>query len=515
MKIVLCGRTHPLRSRVHILGIAVFLGCLPSVGYTQSTNPIPDPITKGSIVIELDEIASGLTSPIGMTHANDGSGRMFVNDQNGDITLFKNDVPQATPYFSVSNLLVPLGLTGTGEPFTDYDERGLLGLAFHPDFANNGSAGYGKFYTHTSEPTTGTADFTTAPLPAGASHNHQSVVREWTVDPSLDVVNPSTNREIMRVDQPQFNHNGGQLAFGPDQNLYIGFGDGGGADDVGDGHGPLGNGANIETIHGSIVRIDPLGNNSANGQYGNPVDNPFVGAGVAGLDEIYAYGARNPFGFGFDVNPATGLATASAPGTLIVPDVGQNQIEEVNVVQLGDDLGWRYKEGSFFFDPANPDDVSETPIPGITLPTGFDPVDPVLQYDHDEGATVISGFVYRGTEFPELEGKYVFGDWGTFGGSLGRLFYGDLTTGEIEELVIGFDDRALNGFLKGFGRGTDGELYVLAGPNLGPFRDASDIGYGSVFKLVSPGTAIPEPSSLAALAMMSTVMVVRRRKRVR
>tara|TARA_R110002049_G_scaffold47902_1_gene138375 strand:- start:63254 stop:64570 length:1317 start_codon:yes stop_codon:yes gene_type:complete len=434
-----------------------------------------------------------------------------VADQAGDISLLKEGVAQPTTYFSVSNLLTPLGLFGNQTPFGDYDERGLLGLAFHPDFAAPGQPGYGKFYTHTSETNAGAADFT-VPLSPGTAPDHQAVVREWTVDPTLDDVTASAvGREVMRVDQPQFNHNGGALVFGPDRNLYIGFGDGGGANDNNaEGHGPNGNGANIETVHGSILRIDPLGTNSGNGQYGNPVDNPFVGG--SGLDEIYAYGLRNPFGFGFDVDPATGLATPSSPGTLIVPDVGQNQIEEVNVVQLGDDLGWRYKEGTFFFDPDNPNDLSENPIPGVT-PNGFTSVDPVLQYDHDEGATVISGFVYRGTEIPELDGKYVFADWGKFDGSSGRLFYGDLTTGEINELIIGFDDRALDGYVKGFGRGPDGELYVLAGPNLGPFRDGTDMGFGSVLKIVNAGVAVPEPSSLTALAMMSTMVIVRRRSR--
>ena len=210
-----------------------------------------------------------------------------------------------------------------------------------------------------------------------------------------------------------------------------------------------------------------------------------------------------------------GLQRQLPPGTMIVPDVGQNQVEEVNVVELGDDLGWRYKEGSFFFDPNNPNDVSSDPIPGITLPSGFDPIDPVLEYDHDEGISVVSGFVYRGSAIPELDGMYVFGDYGTGFGEPGRLFYGDLATGEINELIIGLDDRGFGLSLKGFGRGPDGELYVLGGSNLGPFRDDDGNGFGSIFKIVSTGTVVPEPSSLTALAMMSTIMVVRRRKRIR
>ena len=315
MKILQRVRSNSGRVGFQVFGAMAILGLAPSIGHSQSTNPIPEPITKGSIRIELDEIGSNLTAPHYLTHANDNSGRLFAADQAGDITLLKNEVVQPTPYFSVSSLLTPLGLFNppgsTPGPFNSYDERGLLGLAFHPEFAVTGQPGYGKFYTYTSEDVAGAADFT-VPLPPGTSANHQSVVREWTVDPSLDdVTGSATGREVMRVDQPQFNHNGGGLVFGPDRHLYIGIGDGGGANDVGDGHGPNGNGANLETVHGSIVRINPLGSNSSNGRYGNPADNPYVG--VAGLDEIYASGLRNPFAFGFDVNAASGFATAIAP----------------------------------------------------------------------------------------------------------------------------------------------------------------------------------------------------------
>ena len=344
--------------------------------------------------------------------------------------------------------------------------------------------------------------------------NHQGVIREWTVDPTLDVItSPIASRELIRVDQPQANHNGGALNFGPDNNLYIGYGDGGGANDLGfsgdpEGHGPNGNGANSETILGSVVRIDPLGRNDQQQRtiWSIPANNPYVGA--AGLDEIYVSGLRNPFQFGFDVDPATGQVTATATGRFILPDVGQNNIEEVNIAQLGDDLGWRYKEGSFFFDPVT-GGVSTTEFPSIVLPTGFSPVDPKLEYDHDEGASIVGGYIYRGNAIPELDGKYVFADWGTFGSiPNGRLFYGDLDTGEIKELIIGFDDRALGLHARGIGRGADGELYVVTGVNLGPSGSL-----GGVFKIVSAGVAVPEPSSLAVLALLSTTVVLRRRSR--
>ncbi len=322
-------------------------------------------------------------------------------------------------------MLPTLGLFGTQDPFGDYDERGLLGLAFHPDFNNSGTGGFGKFYTHTSEDASGTADFTIS-LPGGVEPDHQGVIREWTFDPTLDVIAASTvSRELIRVDQPQFNHNGGALVFGPDSQLYLGFGDGGAARDIGDGHSTTGNGQNSTTIHGSILRIDPLGNDSANGNYGIPTDNPFVND-ASFQNEIYAYGLRNPFQFDFDVNPVDGSVGGDYSGDLIVADVGQNNIEEVDIVSSGDNLGWNFKEGSFFYD-AEANAVSETPWAGIDLPTGFDPVDPSLEYDHDEGLSVVGGYIYRGSEIPKLYGKYVFGDFsGDFFDPTGRMFVGDL-----------------------------------------------------------------------------------------
>ncbi len=434
-------------------------------------DPIPGPIEKGNIRIELETIASGLVAPVYLTHAGDGTDRLFVVDQPGKIWLIENGQLLSIPFLDVTGRVYMPGFFGTLD-VNDFDERGLLGLAFHPDFAKPQSPGYQKIYTYTSELNDFSSDFTTEPLPAGTVFDHQSVIAEWTVDASNpNIIDVSTRREIMRIDEPQFNHNAGMLAFGPDGYLYISIGDGGAGDDVADGHGITGNGQNKNTVHGSILRIDPLdpmittGSLDAigvNGQYRVPVDNPFVG--VDGLDEIYAYGFRNPWRFSF--HPDT--------GDLIVGDVGQNQIEEIDIVHAGGNYGWNLKEGTFRFDSATGtvnDDMNG--LPG-------DLIDPVVQYDHDEGITVVGGFVYRGSAIPELWGKYVFGDFSSsFFLADGRLLYADLGTGLTREFTIGVDDRNLGLYVKAFGQDADGELYLLTGTNLGPFGTG-----GVVLKIV-------------------------------
>lgn len=407
-------------------------------------NPFPDPISKGLLHVNLAPVVSsggGLTAPNLLISAGDSSNRQFVTDQIGQVRLIKDGILQSAPFLDVTVRLSTLN--------PNYDERGLLGLAFSPTFSTPGTAGYGKLYTFTSEPTTAPANFT-VPMPPGIAFNHQNVVAEWTVNPNNpDIVNPASRRELLRVDWPQMNHNGGMLAFGPDNHLYISMGDGGNGNDVGAGHGTIGNGQDLGNPLGAVLRIDPTGSNSANGQYGIPTDNPFVGtAGAVG--EIYAYGLRNPWRFSFD----------SETGTLVLGEVGQNTVEEINIITAGGNYGWNLKEGQFRFDPAT--GLVSNDLTG--LPAGL--IDPVLQYDRDEGTTVIGGFIYRGDAMPELQGKYIFGDWGAFAAPAARLFAGNLTTGAIEELNI--DNRTLNMWLLGFGRDAKGELYLLGNNSLGP-----------------------------------------------
>jgi glucose/arabinose dehydrogenase len=417
---------------------------------------IADPITTtglGQIHIGLQTIADGLVSPLGLVDASDG--RAFIYDQAGKVWVLQNGSLLPTPFLDVTGRLVALEVVQGSN--IGYDERGLLGFVLHPSFATNG-----KVYTYTSEPSDGPADFSVT-LPGGREFDHQSVVAEWRVSTTtLNVIEPLTRREILRIDEPQFNHNGGQLQFGPDGMLYIALGDGGGADDQDGadffgqpivGHGPDGNAQNIETVLGKLLRIDADGNDSANGHYGVPADNPFVG--IAGVDEIFAYGFRNPYRFSFDMQTHE----------LYVADVGQNDVEEIDLVTKGKNYGWRLKEGSFYFDPNGLSDGFVTTVPVEPLPAGL--VDPIAQYDHGDGHAIVGGFVYRGAAISALAGRYVFGDFGDFTTPTGKLFYLD-GSGEPVRFRIAAPGNSPGIWVKGFGQDSAGEIYVCGSEQLGP-----------------------------------------------
>lgn len=401
-------------------------------------NPFPEPIAKGDVRIELQPIAAGLVSPVLLVAAPDGSGRLFVVDQAGQVRTVENGALVAEPFLDVTPWLVPLN--------PNFDERGLLSLAFDPDFNTAGKPGHRRLFTYTSEPVGPRTDF---PIIHGQEPpNHQTVITSWKVTGNGRRVDLASRREVLRIDQPQFNHNGGMIAFGPDGFLYIGLGDGGGANDLGPGHNlETGNAQDRNVVLGKMLRLDVNGSDSANGAYGIPSDNPFVAGG--GVKEIYALGLRNPWRFSFN-GPA-----------LLVGDVGQNKLELVHRVERGGNHGWRIKEGTFKF---NIDGTIETP--GAMLPPGL--TDPVLQYDRDEGTSIVGGHVYRGQAFPALAGRYVFGDYRYGKGDTGRLFSATLPNGEIRELRIGADDRTLGFLLKGFGQDTNGELYVCGSAQAGP-----------------------------------------------
>ncbi|MCA8960173.1 MAG: PQQ-dependent sugar dehydrogenase [Planctomycetes bacterium] len=409
-----------------------FLCCGLLVGGTLAAQ-----IPTGDLTIALTPVAGGFTSPLLVTHAGDGSGRLFVVDQAGQIWVIVDGEVLPDPFLDLSSAIVPLN-----GPF---DERGLLGMAFHPDYANNG-----RFFVRYSRPRVGDPSEPCS-QPGGISGCHEEVLSQFLVSADPNVADPLSEVELFAVDEPQFNHNAGDVHFGPDGYLYFSLGDGGGGNDgladTPPSHGPIGNGQNIETALGSLLRIDV----DSGTPYAIPPDNPFVGA--VGLDEIYAYGFRNPYRFSFD----------AADGTLYLADVGQGLFEEIDVVVNGGNFGWVIREGAHCFDPFDPT-VSPPTCPDAGL------IDPIAEYDHSDGLAVIGGSVYRGSRFPELVGKYVFGDFSVDFGPSGRLFYLD-TAGvqsDIFEFRLGSTDSPLGFFLKGFGTDEDGEIYVCIASNLGP-----------------------------------------------
>lgn len=449
-----------MRRLVGVVAAVMLAGGMVTAAWAQGIeDPIPEPIPQGPLSVSLETVATGLTAPNWGISAPGHQDLLFVVDQPGILWRLDLTTGGMDTFLDVSDRLVELGAFGPGT----FDERGFLGVAFHPDYLSNG-----LLYTYTSEPAAGPADFSTMPI--GTAPNHQAVIAEWSVpNPAApeSVVDPDSRRELMRIDEPQFNHNAGALNFGPDGMLYIALGDGGAGDDQGVGHSPQGNGQDPSNILGSIIRIDPSGSNSANGSYGIPTDNPFVGR-EGFVSEIWAYGFRNPFRFSFDTQS----------GGLVVGDVGQNDIEEIDVVTKGGNFGWRLKEGSFLFDDNGPGPgfVTENRPGG---PPGL--INPVAQYDHDEGIAIVGGFVYRGDEIPRLQGSYVFGDFERPDDDEGRLFF---LPGRhnIREFLLE-DRESLGVDVLGFGQDASGELYLLGNTTGTPFGET-----GVIFRIEPPTT---------------------------
>jgi glucose/arabinose dehydrogenase len=436
------------------------LTCSTPTQAARLTDPIPEPITNAKgVSVKLVPVASGLVAPNWGTSAPGNSRELFVIDQTGQIWAIDLKTGAKRLFLDASSKLVPLGV------FNGYDERGLLGLAFHPNYRKNG-----LLYTFTSEPNTTTADF---PVPLGVAANVHSTITEWKVtSPNSDtaMVDPGSARAVLRLAKPQFNHNGGGIAFGGDGYLYIGSGDGGAANDRGPGHKPKGNAQDPSNLLGKVLRIDVDARTAPNAQYGVPRSNPFApktgpAGGQAGCDdgfcdEIYAWGLRNPFHISFD----------RESGLLLAGEVGQNDIEEVDVIRKGGNYGWPYKEGSFFFqvDPVTNRGFVTDVDPGV--PAGL--IDPIAQYDHSEGIAIVGGFVYRGRAIKALRGRYVFGDYArAFFGNNGRLMHllkrfdddGHGASGKSEIAEFKLDGQAAVGLsVLGLAQDARGEIYLLA-----------------------------------------------------
>ncbi|HEY9259423.1 PQQ-dependent sugar dehydrogenase [Chitinophaga sp.] len=295
---------------------------------------------------KLQLVTDKFISPVNMAVPGDGSGRLFFCQKEGKVWIVQQNKQLPTPFLDVSGDMISVN--------PGYDERGLLGMAFHPEFRKNH-----KFYVYYSAPS------------KKQGVNHISRLVEFTVAAgNPNIADPTTRRVLLEVEEPQSNHNGGQLQFGPDGYLYIGLGDGGGG---GDKHGTTGNGQDLNTLLGKILRINVDGT-----PYKVPADNPFVNQPNA-RPEIWAYGLRNPWRFSFDRKSKM----------LFAGDVGQDKYEEVDIIIKGGNYGWRILEG--FHD--------------YNVPAGADKsqlIAPIHEYSHDLGISITGGYVYRGSAIPSL-----------------------------------------------------------------------------------------------------------------
>jgi glucose/arabinose dehydrogenase len=354
----------------------------PSPTHTATALPTPPDVTSfpNPNGYTWSEVASGLTLPIGLTSANDGSGRLFIIEQPGRIKIHDGTGLQETAFLDIRDRVGDKG-----------SEQGLLGLAFHPDYAENGVF----FVSYTNK-------------------GGDSVISRFLVSSSPDQAEAGSESILLTIPQPYKNHNGGQILFGPQGYLWIAIGDGGSAGD------PQGNGQNLNTLLGKLLRIDV-----SQEPYTIPEDNPFG-------NEIWAYGLRNPWRFTFD----------PAYNDLYIADVGQAKWEEVNFLPAdapaGINFGWDYREGNHKYEG--------TPPEGLPL------INPVVEYDHDLGCSVSGGAVYRGSLL-EWQGIYLYGDFCS-----GRV-WGLLQTpsGEwLNEPLFQFDSR-----IAAIDQDEDGEIYLV------------------------------------------------------
>jgi glucose/arabinose dehydrogenase len=483
-------------------------GMLPSVVLATTVLPA---IPHGDIAVGLQAIATGFSAPDYATFAPGDASRLYVVEQNGLLRVIQNGVPLSAPALNISSLVSPPLVTTNAN-----DERGFLGLAFSPDFSNPSKPGYQTLYTYNSQALAAP----TYAAPNNATQTYMNVVNEWKMSAtSPGTVDPNSRREIISFGKNAGNHNGGTITFGTDGYLYLGLGDGGNANDVGASHlEPGGNAQNLSTPLGKMLRIDPVSPAlntgsadalSANGQYRIPSSNPYANGGA--VPEIYAIGFRNPYRFSVD-RPDLG-----GTGSIIVADVGQNNIEEIDRLQAGGNFGWPLKEGDFLFNRTTSAAGNAGTIgprsPGA--PAGL--IDPIsgslatLEYDHGDGISITGGFVYRGSALPQLFGKYIFGDLAlhTPPRADGRMFYADLATGEIKEFLLPqFATGQLPDGLTihGFGEDASGEIYALV-------TNTTSAGTGGiVYKLVA--SPVPEPATWAsmALGLLALSLLAKRRR---
>ena len=391
--------------------------------------------------IKLEPLVTGINTPLAMVQPPNDS-RMFIIEQNGRVKILDKGKLRPTPFLDIRSKIPDL--------HPDFDERGLLGIAFHPKFKENG-----KFYVAYSAHLDYQED-----LGQMLWYDHSNVVEEYTVsrtDPNT--ADPSSARRIMSDPWPQFNHNGHWIGFGPDGKLYVSMGDGGYANDWGIGHNVLtGNGQDMTTTLGKMLRID-VDTRTGNKAYGIPADNPFVGDKNA-KPEIWALGLRNPWRCSFD----------TGSGKLFCGDVQQNSYETVKIVGKGQNMGWRRVEGMMrCFDYTKPDDH-----PANCDKSGITPA--ILEYNNCtakpqgcKGISVTGGYVYHG-KHAAWKGKYIFGDWSkSFAEMEGQIFIASENGGkwsmEVADVV---NMKGNKPYVLGFAQDHDGEVYALTSITTGP-----------------------------------------------
>ncbi len=353
---------------------------LHSLSFAQTFPPLPK--------IRLEPLIGRFLEPVALLHAGDGSGRMFIVELHGAVRIWKGGKLYEKSYLEIGDRIISGG------------ERGLLGLAFHPQFSKNGRL----FVNYTS--------------PIGGLH---TVISEFRASAQADWVDPKSERIILTIPQPYSNHNGGHILFGSDGYLYIGMGDGGSAND------PHGHGQNLASLLGKMLRIDV---DKSESPYAVPPDNPFVNNKEA-APEIWAYGLRNPWRFSFD----------NISGLLYAGDVGQNDREEVNVIRKGGNYGWNIMEGKI----CTPGVAPKCKKGGLKFP--------ILDYPRSEGTAVIGGHVYRGVAMTELRGVYIYGDFGS--GKVWGLRY-DGKKVALHQLLLQTDRN-----ISAFGVDEQREMYLV------------------------------------------------------
>ncbi|NXS90889.1 HIPL1 protein, partial [Jacana jacana] len=435
--------------------------CFPHLLANQNLNQnlgLVTADTEGCLQLCLVEVANGLRNPVAMVHANDGTHRFFVAEQVGLVWTYLPDRSRLEkPFLNISEAVLTSPWEG--------DERGFLGIVFHPKFKFNG-----KVYVYYS---------------VEVRYEERIRISEFRISPAdMNALDHGSERIILEIEEPASNHNGGELLFGDDGYLYIFTGDGGMA---GDPFGTFGNSQNKSALLGKVLRID-VNNNDRGPLYRIPPDNPFLNDPQA-RPEVYAYGVRNMWRCSFDRGDPQ---TKEGKGRLFCGDVGQNKYEEIDIVEKGKNYGWRAREGFSCYDKK------------LCANSSMDDVLPIYAYPHKMGKSVTGGYVYRGCESPNLNGLYIFGDFMS-----GRLMSlkEDRATGawQYSEICMGTGQTCMfpgliNNYYQyiiSFAEDEAGELYFMS-----TGVPSATAPHGVVYKVVDtsrrapPGKCRVEPSSV-------------------